>query len=105
MRSATAGVAVCVLAQHVHYTIDVFVAPFVAYASWRLVSDSIWTAKRWVAKSYELRTATSLARLWAKQNERQKAHDLRGAVYDWFTEGFDTAHLKEAKALLDKLRS
>jgi predicted ATPase len=56
------------------------------------------------AKSLELRAATSLARLWAEQGERQKAHDLLGPVYGWFTEGFDTADLKVAKALLDELR-
>ena len=55
------------------------------------------------AKSLELRAATSLARLWAKQGERQKAHDLLAPVYGWFTEGFDTADLREARALLDDL--
>jgi hypothetical protein len=56
------------------------------------------------AKLWELRAATSLARLWAEQGERQKTHDLLAPVYDWFTEGFDTADLKGAKALLDQLR-
>jgi predicted ATPase len=46
----------------------------------------------------------SLARLWAEQGERQKAQDLLAPVYAWFTEGFDTADLKDAKALLDELR-
>jgi predicted ATPase len=55
------------------------------------------------AKSPELRAATSLARLWAAQGERQKAHDLLAPIYSWFTEGFDTADLKDAKALLDAL--
>jgi predicted ATPase len=45
----------------------------------------------------------SLARLWAGQGERQKAHDLLAPIYAWFTEGFDTADLKEAKALLHEL--
>jgi predicted ATPase len=45
----------------------------------------------------------SLARLWGEQGERQKAHDLLHPVYDWFTEGFDTADLKDAKALLAEL--
>jgi hypothetical protein len=49
-------------------------------------------------------TATSLALLWAEHGERQKAHDLLAPIYDWFTEGFDTADLKDAKALLDELR-
>jgi len=55
------------------------------------------------AKSWELRAATSLARLWQSQNQAKKAHDLLAPVYDWFTEGFDTADLKEAKALLVEL--
>ena len=55
------------------------------------------------AKSFELRTATSLAHLWQQQGKRQEAHDLLAPVYHWFTEGFDTADLKDAKALLDAL--
>ena len=51
-------------------------------------------------KMIELRAATSLARLWKTQGKDQKAHDLLKPVYDWFTEGFDTPDLKEAKALL-----
>jgi len=53
------------------------------------------------AKSFELRAATSLARLWQQQGKRQEAHDLLAPVYHWFTEGFDTADLQEAKALLE----
>jgi predicted ATPase len=55
------------------------------------------------AKSFELRAATSLARLWQQQGKRQEAHDLLAPVYGWFTEGFDTADLKDAKALLHEL--
>jgi predicted ATPase len=55
------------------------------------------------AKSLELRAATSLARLWQQQGKRQEAHDLLAPFYHWFTEGFDTADLQEAKALLDEL--
>ena len=55
------------------------------------------------AKSLELRAATSLARLWQQQGKRQEAHDLLAPVYHWFTEGFDTADLQDAKALLDEL--
>jgi predicted ATPase len=55
------------------------------------------------AKSFELRAATSLARLWQQQGKRQEAHDLLAPVYNWFTEGFDTADLKDAKAVLDEL--
>ena len=54
-------------------------------------------------KPFELRAATSLARLWQQQGKRQEAYDLLAPVYNWFTEGFDTADLKDAKALLDKL--
>jgi predicted ATPase len=55
------------------------------------------------AKSFELRTATSLARLWQQQGKRDEARQVLGDVYNWFTEGFDTADLKDAKALLDAL--
>jgi predicted ATPase len=55
------------------------------------------------AKADELRAATNLARLWGEQGRRAEAQDLLAPVYAWFTEGFDTANLKEAKALLDEL--
>jgi predicted ATPase len=61
-------------------------------------------AKAQDAKMWELRAATSLARLWAEQGEQQKAYKLLGPIFDWFTEGFGTADLQEAKALLDELR-
>ncbi|HLN48704.1 MAG TPA: hypothetical protein VK251_04280 [Steroidobacteraceae bacterium] len=57
------------------------------------------------AKSWELRAAMSMARLWRDQGRRQQAHDLLAPVYGWFTEGFDTLDLKEAKALLEELAS
>ena len=57
------------------------------------------------AKSWELRAATSLARLWGDQGKRDAAHELLAPVYGWFTEGFDTLDLKDAKALLDALAS
>jgi class 3 adenylate cyclase/predicted ATPase/energy-coupling factor transporter ATP-binding protein EcfA2 len=60
-------------------------------------------ARNQQAKSFELRTATSLARLWCQQGKRPEAHDLLAPVYGWFTEGFDTLDLKDAKALLDDL--
>ncbi len=53
--------------------------------------------------SLELRAATSLARLWNDEDKITEARDLLAPVYGWFTEGFDTADLKEAKALLDEL--
>jgi len=55
------------------------------------------------AKALELRAATSLARLWQQQGKRNDARQLLAEVYGWFTEGFDTADLQEAKALLDAL--
>jgi predicted ATPase len=55
------------------------------------------------AKSLELRAAISLSRLWHRQGKRQAAHQLLAETYSWFTEGFDTADLQEAKALLDDL--
>lgn len=55
------------------------------------------------AKSWELRAAMSMARLWRDQGKRHKARKLLAPVYGWFTEGFDTSDLKEAKALLDEL--
>ena len=55
------------------------------------------------AKSWELRAATSLARLWQQNGRRDEARQLLAPVYEWFTEGFDTADLIEAKALLDQL--
>jgi predicted ATPase len=60
-------------------------------------------ARNQQAKSLELRTASSLARLWQQQGKRQEAHDLLTPIYGWFTDGFDTADLKDAKALLDEL--
>jgi len=60
-------------------------------------------ARNQQAKSFELRAATSLARLWQSQGKREAARQILGDVYGWFTEGFDTADLKDAKALLDAL--
>jgi predicted ATPase len=60
-------------------------------------------ARKQQAKSWELRAAVSMARLWRDQGKRQQAHDLLAPVYGWFTEGFDTPVLKEAKLLLDQL--
>jgi predicted ATPase len=60
-------------------------------------------ARQQQAKSWELRAATSLARLWRSRGKPQQARDLLAPVYGWFTEGFDTRDLKEAQALLDEL--
>jgi class 3 adenylate cyclase/predicted ATPase len=64
---------------------------------------AIEIARRQEARSHELRAATSLARLWADQGKHAEALDLLAPIYAWFTEGFDTADLKDAKALLDEL--
>ena len=60
-------------------------------------------ARQQQAKSWELRAAMSMARLWRDQGKRDEARDLLAPVYGWFTEGFDTLDLKEAKALLEEL--
>jgi predicted ATPase len=65
--------------------------------------DAIALAREMSAKAWELRAATSLARLWRHQGKRAEARDLLAPIYDWFTEGFDTQDLKEAKVLLDEL--
>jgi predicted ATPase len=73
-------------------------APDRAEVSYR---RAIERARAQEAKSWELRAATSLARLWRDQGKPAEAHELLAPVYGWFTEGFDTADLKDAKALLD----
>jgi adenylate cyclase len=60
-------------------------------------------ARRQQAKSLELRAALSLSRLWQRQGKRAEARVLLAEVYGWFTEGFDTADLQEAQALLEAL--
>jgi predicted ATPase len=65
--------------------------------------QALATARKQQAKSWELRAAMSMARLWRDQGKRQQAYDLLAPVYGWFTEGFDTLDLKDAKALLEQL--
>ena len=65
--------------------------------------QALRVARQQQAKSYELRAAASLARLWGEQGRRTEARDLLAPVYGWFTEGFGTPDLKDAKALLDEL--
>ena len=67
------------------------------------LEEAMRIARRQQTKPYELRAATNLARRWGEQGRRSEARDLLGPVYGWFTEGFDTADLKAAKALLDQL--
>jgi predicted ATPase len=72
-------------------------------AAERCFCQAIGIAQQRDAKFWELRAATSLARLWRDQGKREEAYTLLAPVYGWFTEGFDTRDLKEAKALLDEL--
>jgi predicted ATPase len=65
--------------------------------------QALAVARQQSAKFWELRAATSLARLWRDQGKRTEARDLVATIYDWFTEGFDTPVLQNAKALLDQL--
>ena len=65
--------------------------------------QALAVARRQQAKSFELRTVMSLSQLWQKQGKKEDARQLLSEVYNWFTEGFDTADLKDAKALLDQL--
>ena len=60
-------------------------------------------ARRQQAKSWELRAAMSLSRLWQQQGKRAAARELLAPIYGWFTEGFDTADLQDARALLEEL--
>lgn len=78
-------------------------APEVAKAEMHL-HRALEIARAQQAKSWELRAATSLAKLWCDRGDRERARELLVPVYDWFTEGFNTRDLREAKALVDALR-
>ena len=66
-------------------------------------SQAVAIARAQDARMWELRGAASLARLWAEQGERRRAHHMLAPIYGWFTEGFDTPDLKEARTLLEAL--
>jgi predicted ATPase len=68
------------------------------------LQQALAVARRQQARSWELRAALSLARLWQRQGQRAAASELLAPIYAWFTEGFDTADLREARALLADLR-
>jgi hypothetical protein len=65
--------------------------------------QALAVARRQQAKAWELRAATSLSRLWQQQGKRAEARQLLAPIYGWFTEGFDTPDLQEARSLLDEL--
>jgi predicted ATPase len=65
--------------------------------------DALRIARGQTAKSLELRAAMSLCRLWQRQGKKAEARQMLAEIYGWFTEGFDTADLKAAKALLEEL--
>jgi predicted ATPase len=67
--------------------------------------QAIEVARHQQAKSLELRAVMSLSRLWQQQSKKEEAHQMLAKIYGWFTEGFDTKDLQEAKALLDALSS
>jgi len=75
-----------------------------AEAAEELYRKALSIAQEQEAKLWELRAAASLARLWQDQGRRTEAYALLAPVYDWFTEGFGTPDLKDAKSLLDELR-
>jgi predicted ATPase len=68
-------------------------------------NHALTVARRQKAKTWGLRAAMSMARLWRDQGKRRQAHALLAPIYGWFTEGFNTRDLKEAKALIDALSS
>lgn len=65
--------------------------------------QAIEVARRQEAKSLELRAVMSLSQLWQRQGKQEEARRMLTEIYDWFTEGFDTADLREAKTLLEEL--
>ena len=67
--------------------------------------QALEVARHQQARSWELRTAMSLSRLWQQQGKGAEARELLAPVYDWFTEGFDTPDLQDARALLEELRA
>ena len=79
-------------------------APIAVAKKYVIISKSMAIARKQGARLLELRSATLLAQILAEQNERHLAVDTLDPIYGWFTEGFDTADLKQARALLEQLR-
>ena len=69
----------------------------------KLAIKAIEITRQQQAKSWELRASMSLARLWQRPSKQREAHQMLAEIYGWFTEGFDTKDLQEAKALLEEL--
>ncbi|MGH7798285.1 MAG: hypothetical protein ACREQ2_25765, partial [Candidatus Binatia bacterium] len=78
-------------------------AEFVRRAAEESFSEAIDISRRQQAKSLELRAAMSLSGLWQRQGKKTEARQLLAEIYGWFTEGFDTADLRQARALLEEL--
>jgi predicted ATPase len=90
----------CVVLRLVFYGQRAVAQPEEAEASFH---QALAIARRQEAKSLELRAARSLSRLWQQQGKQAEAYELLAPIYGWFTEGFDTTDLQEAKALLAEL--
>jgi predicted ATPase len=93
----------CYLAETLRLTGEVLLATNDAAAAEARYREAMAIAQQQSAKIWELRAATSLARLWHDQGKRAVARDLLAPIYGWFTEGFATPVLQEATALLDAL--
>ena len=78
---------------------------FAAFAAFAILPILPTDARAQQSKSWELRAAMSMGRLWREQGKRDEARELLAPIYGWFTEGFDTRDLKEARTLLDELAS
>ena len=90
--------------QRVKGTVLMDMGPMEVAESERCFDVALDVATRQNAKSWQLRTATSLARIWQSQAKTKDAHDILFPIHDWFTEGFETKDLSDAKALLEELR-
>jgi predicted ATPase len=93
----------CLQAETLRLTGDVLLATGDVAAAEASFCEAITVAQQQSAKTFELRATTNLAELWRDQGKRTEALDLLAPVYGWFTEGFGTPFLQEAKALLDEL--